>query len=208
MAEALLATLRALKVGGFEQTFEAQYTQALGGKIAEAQSISDFIARYAHRASSVLNPANRLDTCIDLCGSNEIMSPRTKQNLAAAMQCDALDAAKYARFAARARMDDDWELAKAFQETADTERTEHFSKEAELEGLIAKSPDNLRNTIDEETKEIERFTEFARQATEDGDLGIASVFEQISHDKAERRVRFEAVLADMGLHSNPQTVKA
>ena len=84
----------------------------------------------------------------------------------------------------------------------------HFSKEAELEGLIASSPDNLRNSIDEEAKEVERFTEFARQATEDGDLGIASVFEQISHDKAERRARFEAVLADMGVHSNPQTITA
>ena len=38
--EVLLATLRALKVAGFEQTFEAQYPQALGGKIAEAQSIA------------------------------------------------------------------------------------------------------------------------------------------------------------------------
>lgn len=136
------------------------------------------------------------------------MSPRTKQNLMAAMQCDALDAAKYARFAARARMDDDWELAKAFQETADTDRTEHFSKEAQLEGLIAGSPQNLRNAIDAEANEIEKFVKFARQATEDGDLGIASVFEQISRDKTERRARFEAVLADMGLHSNRQTVTA
>ena len=136
------------------------------------------------------------------------MSPRTKQNLMAAMQCDALDAVKFARFAARARMDDDWELAKAFQETADSDRTVHFSKEAELEGLIANSPDNLRNSIDEETKEIERFTEFARQATEDGDLGVASAFEQISLDKGERCARFEALLAEMGVHSNPQTLTA
>ena len=40
VAEALLATLRALKVEGFEQTFEAQYHQALAGKVAEAQSIA------------------------------------------------------------------------------------------------------------------------------------------------------------------------
>lgn len=136
------------------------------------------------------------------------MSPRTKQNLVAAMQCDALNAAKFGRFAARARVDDDWELAKAFQETADSERTEHFSKEADVEGLVASSADNLRNTIDAETKEIQMVTDFARQATEDGDLAIALVFDQISRDKAERRARFEAVLADMGLHGNPQTVTA
>lgn len=134
------------------------------------------------------------------------MRLRTKQNLFAAMQCDALDAAKFARFAMRARIDDDWELAKVFQETADTERTVHFSKKAELGGLIASSPENLRNAIDDEIKEVERFAEFAREAAEDRDFGIASVFEQISRDKAERRARFEAGLADMDLHSNPQTV--
>lgn len=136
------------------------------------------------------------------------MSPRTKANLMAAMQCDALDAAKYARFAARARMDGNWELAKAFQETADRHRTEDFSKEAELEGLVASSPDNLRDAIGAETKEVEKFTEFARQATEDGDLGIASVFGQISRDKIARRALLEAVLAEMGLHSNPETLTA
>ncbi len=136
------------------------------------------------------------------------MSPRTKKNLTTATECDALDAAKYGRFAARARMDDDWELAKAFQATADSDRTEHFAKEAEMEGLVVSSPENLRNAIDAETREVEMFTQFARQATEDGDLGVASVFEQISRDKAKRRARFEAVLADMGLHSNPQTVTA
>jgi rubrerythrin len=122
------------------------------------------------------------------------------------MQCDALDAAKYGRVAARARMDSDWDLAEAFQETADDDRTEHFSKEAELGGLIANSAENLRNAIDAEAREVNLFTEFARQAREDDDLGIASVFEQIGHDKAERHARFEALLADMGVHSNPQTV--
>lgn len=37
VAEALLATLRELKIVGFEQTFEAQYHQALAGKVAEAE---------------------------------------------------------------------------------------------------------------------------------------------------------------------------
>ena len=140
--------------------------------------------------------------------SNKIMSPRTKKNLMAAIECDAIDAAKYARCAALARKDDDWELAQAFQETADNDRTKHFPKEAELEGLIASSPDNLRNAIDSETKELKMFREFAHQANEDGDLRIASLFEEISRDKAERCARFEAVLADMGLHSNPQTLTA
>ena len=136
------------------------------------------------------------------------MNPRTKSNLKAAMECDALDAAMYGRFAARARMDDDWELARVFQETADKDRTEYFCKEAELEGLVATNAQNLRNAIDAEMQEVKTFAQFAREATEDGDLGIASVFERISHDKAEQCARFEAVLAEMGIHSNFETVTA
>ena len=136
------------------------------------------------------------------------MSPRSKQNLMSAMQCDAFDAAKYGRLAARARMDSDWDLAEAFQESADDDRTEHFGKEAELGGIVASSPDNLRNAIDAETRELAMFTNFASEAKEDGDLGVAAVFERICSDKVERRARFEAVLADMGLHSDPQTVTA
>ena len=40
VAEALLATSRDLKLEGVEQTFEAQYHQALAGRVAEAQSIA------------------------------------------------------------------------------------------------------------------------------------------------------------------------
>ncbi len=132
------------------------------------------------------------------------MNPRTKNNLKAAMECDALDAAKYSRFAARARMDDDWELAEVFQEAADDDRTEQFGKEAELDGLISSSPDNLRNAIDAQRQEVGRFVQFAREAKQDGDLAAAALFEKISHDKAGRLARFEAVLAELGVHSNTQ----
>jgi rubrerythrin len=136
------------------------------------------------------------------------MSPRTKKNLLTAMECDAFDAAKYSRFAAHARMDDDWQLAKAFQDTADLDRVDHFAKEAELEGLLSSSPDNLRNAIDEETKGRNLLAQFAQEAREDGDLSIAAALEAISRDKAERCARFEAILAEMGLRSNPHTVDA
>jgi rubrerythrin len=72
------------------------------------------------------------------------MTPRSKTNLIAAMKCDALDAAKYRRFAARARMEADWELADAFQDTAERDRTEHFCKEAELAGVISNSARSAR----------------------------------------------------------------
>ena len=90
------------------------------------------------------------------------MSPRTKNNLNTAMEAAALAFAKYSRFAARARSDQDWELAREFQQTADSERCEHFASEAELEGLVDQSTDNLRNTIAAETKQIELCKQFAR----------------------------------------------
>jgi rubrerythrin len=104
-------------------------------------------------------------------------------------------------------MDDDWELAKAFEDAADSDRMEHFAKEAEAKGLIASSPDNLRNVLTSEKKEIEMFARFAREATEDGDADIAAAFEKIRSDKAKQCVRFEAVLADMGVHSNVEIVR-
>jgi rubrerythrin len=136
------------------------------------------------------------------------MKLRTKTNLTTAMQCGSLDAAKYQGFAACARMDGDWELAKAFQDATDIDRTQHFSREAELEGLIADSPDNLRNTIDSEAKEAHMFAEFAREAMEDGDLNAAALFNRISRDKTESCSRFQAILAEMGLHSDPRNLIA
>jgi hypothetical protein len=69
------------------------------------------------------------------------MKLRTKRNLIA-MQCGALDAAKYHRFAACACMDGEWDLAKVFHDAAVSDRTQHFSKEAaELEGVKGYSPD-------------------------------------------------------------------
>lgn len=134
------------------------------------------------------------------------MSPRTRHNLDIALQRDAIDATTYSRFAARARMDEEFELAQAFQETADRDRADHFPKEAALEHLIASSPDNLRNAIDAERQETTLLSQFAREAREDGDLAVAGLFEEISRDKAERCAKFESILEELGLHSNIQTI--
>ena len=136
------------------------------------------------------------------------MKLRTKTNLIVAMQCGALDAAKYQLFAACARMDGDWELAKAFQNAADIDRTGRFSRETELHGLVADSPDNLRHTIEAETKEAHMFAEFAREAMEDRDLNAAALFNRISRYKRESCSRFQAILATKGVHSNRRNVMA
>ena len=134
------------------------------------------------------------------------MSPRTKKNLNAAMERDALAAATYERFAARARREGDWELAQAFQETADADSGQHFSKELDLQGGIASTAENLRKAIEAETMEIEMFARFLSEATEDGDLLAARAFEKIRKDKLSRCAKFEAILAEIGVHSDVQTI--
>jgi rubrerythrin len=136
------------------------------------------------------------------------MSPRTKQNLENAMKCDALESATYSRFAAHARMDSEWELARVFQDSADCDRTEHFAREAALEGLVEDSPENLRNALDAETKEFGMYRQFALEAADDGDLSVAAEFDNICRQKAGRCTRLEALLADMGFHSHIRTVGA
>jgi rubrerythrin len=124
------------------------------------------------------------------------------------MECGALDAAKYQRFAACARMDGDWDLAKAFQDAADSDRTQHFSREAELEGVVGHNPDNLRNAIDAEKKEVDMFVQFAQEAIEDGDSNAAALFNRVSRDKTESCRRFQGMLEKMGFHSDVRNVVA
>ena len=136
------------------------------------------------------------------------MSPRTKQNLLNAMKGEAFESATYSRFAAQARMDSDWDLARTFQESADGNRTRNFAREAALDGLVAQTPENLRNAIDAETDECKMYTQFALEARTDDDLSVAAAFEEICRDKADRCARLEDLLQDMGVHSNIRTVEA
>jgi len=122
------------------------------------------------------------------------------------MKGEAFESATYSRFAAHARMDSDWDLAKALQDSADSNRTRHFAREAALDGLVAQNPDNLRNAIASETNECKMYTQFALEARQDGDLGIASAFEEICRDKANRCATLDGLLQDMGIHSQIKTV--
>lgn len=134
------------------------------------------------------------------------MSPRTKRNLRSALEFDAVDAATLQTYAARARAEEAWEAAKAFQEGADIDRIEHFALEAKLQGLINETPENLRRVIEAERNESQLFARFAEEARLDGDLGSASAFDRISGDKKVRCRRFEELLANMGVHSAFETI--
>ena len=94
------------------------------------------------------------------------MNPRTKQNLHTAMQAEALAYAKFARFAAAARMHEDVGLATLFQQSADVDRCHHFAQQAELAGIVGSSDDNLANAIEQTIHQIAMYEIFTRQAAQ------------------------------------------
>ena len=122
------------------------------------------------------------------------------------MECAAVAFAKYSRFAARARMDENWELARKFQQTADTERLDRFAREAKMEDLIEGCGENLGSTIEAERKQLQIFNRFAEEAKEDKDLDAACEFERIRREKERRCARFERILENIGVHCDAQMV--
>src|SRR3954447_3157386 len=97
------------------------------------------------------------------------MKPGTLHNLTIAMQNEALAHAKYLRFAARARMEEDWDLARTFQNIAESDRTEYFAREAELAGFGKDTKENLRTAIDNHIDQVKMYTRFEEAANANGD---------------------------------------
>ncbi len=120
------------------------------------------------------------------------MSPRTKRNLNNAMQTEAFTHAQYLRFAARARTNENWDLAQLFQGAADIDRTEHFAQEADLADLVANDSDNLRHAMEEKRTEAAMYRQFAKEATADGDFAAAALFERMQAAAATQTDAFEA----------------
>lgn len=122
------------------------------------------------------------------------MSPQTKRNLNTALQNEAFSQAEYLRFAARARMNENWDVAQLFQTAADNDRVEHFSKEAELACLVADDSENLRNAIKEKRVAAATYERFVKEAIADDDLAAASLFEKIRADEVAQAETFKAAL--------------
>jgi len=136
------------------------------------------------------------------------MKPGTWQNLTIAMQSEALAHAKYSRFAARARMDGEWELARTFQDIADSDRTEYFAKEAELIGIGGDTRKNLRTAIEDHSDQIKMYTRFKDTAAANGDTAADTLFGKVAWDKVSRRADLEEALARLGYASSVHLVEA
>ena len=122
------------------------------------------------------------------------MSPQTKRNIEKAMAVEALASAKYTRFAACARTNENPELGRLFQTTADVDRTAHFRKEFDLDAGPCEDRQNLESAIQDKESLIEMYGEFVRQAEAAGDYDTALLFDGIRQDEQVQAARFRRAL--------------
>ena len=123
-------------------------------------------------------------------------SKATQEDLSKAMHGEAFAYAQYLLFADHARRQGDTELAALFENTAKTERFEHFAEEARLAGLVGSDAENLRKAIAGESYEAATmYPGFARAARAHGDSAAAERFTEIGQDEAKHRDAFRAALA-------------
>lgn len=116
------------------------------------------------------------------------MTQTTQRNLDVAMHGEAFAAAKYKRFAAFARRNENNILADLLTEIADESRIGHFASELQLAGLISDDLSNLEDVRRDKLYHIERYTQFAKEAEQDGDLNAAALFKALATDD-EQQVR-------------------
>ena len=126
-------------------------------------------------------------------------SPEVQKDLETAMKGEAFAYAKYMMFAEQARAHGHPDLATLFENTAKTERLEHFREHAELAGIISSSDaDNLRDAIAGETYETTKmYPEMAARAKQAGDKEAASRFSEIGNDESKHRNAFADALAKL-----------
>jgi rubrerythrin len=126
------------------------------------------------------------------------LEPKTLDNLSTAMHGEAFAYVKYLLFAEHARKSGNKEIAELFEKTANTERFEHLTEEAQLAGLVGSDSENLKNAIKGESYEVDTmYREFAQAAKNAGDTAVADRFEEIRHDELGHRDAFKIALGKL-----------
>ncbi len=136
------------------------------------------------------------------------LHPQTAENLSTAMHGEAFAYAKYLLFAQHARQDGNTKLATLFENTAKTERFEHFAEEAKVAGVVGSDADNLKDAIKGESYEYETmYPKFAEQAKQAGDSTAANRFSEIRQDEGKHRDAFKAALTSLEQKSERQSMQ-
>jgi len=126
------------------------------------------------------------------------LNEQTLTNLSTAMHGEAFAYVKYTLFAESARKSGDPKPALLLEQTAKTERFEHFAEGAKLAGTVGSNADNLKDAIKGENYETTTmYREFAEQAEKAGDHAAAVRFEEIRQEEMKHRDAFTAALAKL-----------
>jgi rubrerythrin len=134
----------------------------------------------------------------------QALSKTTSENLSTAMHGEAFAYAKYMLYAEHARQNGNEQLAKSFEETAKTERFEHFAEEARMAGLVRSDAENVKDAMQGESYEVESmYREFAQKAEAAGDKSAAELFNEIRADEMKHRDTFKSELARVEKPSPP-----
>lgn len=130
--------------------------------------------------------------------SQSVPAESTRTNAMAAMHGEAFAHAKYRAYADQAQHSGEPRVAQEFRSAAQTELSDHFTREADLVGLGGDTAANLRDAIaGESTESTTMYPGFAAQATAAGDAAAAQLFSAIAGDEAAHARDFSIALATL-----------
>ncbi|MDA3900424.1 MAG: rubrerythrin family protein [Spirochaetes bacterium] len=120
---------------------------------------------------------------------------KTIENLQAAFAGESQARNKYTYWAEQARKEGFHYIAKIFDETAENERR-HAKDEFILLGGIGDTAANLKAAMEGEDYEVKTmYSDFAKEADEEGNKEAANLFKQIIKVEAHHRDRYKSLLS-------------
>ncbi len=128
----------------------------------------------------------------------ELKGTKTERNLAAAFAGESQARNKYTYFASKAKKDGYEQIAQIFTETADNEKEHAKIWYKLLEGGIGTTEENLLSAAAGENYEwTEMYSQFAKEAKEEGFTDIAALFELVGKIEKTHEERFRKLLENV-----------
>lgn len=126
----------------------------------------------------------------------ELKGSKTEQNLMSAFAGESQARNKYTYFASQARKEGYEQIASIFEETADNEKEHAKLWFKELNGgSVPSTLDNLNDTANGENYEYTTmYSNFAKEAREEGFDRIADLFERVGEIEKEHENRYRKLI--------------
>ena len=129
---------------------------------------------------------------------NNLMGTKTDQNLRFAFSGESEARNKYTFFASAAQKDGYEQIAAIFTETANNEKEHAEMWFKALSGMGSNTAENLRIAANGEHYEwAEMYSQFAKEAREEGFSELATQFEQVAKIEKDHEERFLKLLANI-----------